>query len=93
MENKTSIMQQFEQFATDRINNHKAELNTRYENEAIDKQTLDKAHREHKEIFSQKLDDKIKKLFLGDHDRRLQTELQNKKHNYMDQLISNPNKS
>lgn len=75
MENKISIMQQFEQFATDRINNHKAELNTRHESEANDKQTLDKAYREHKEIFSQKLDDKIKK------------------HNYMDQLISNPNKS
>jgi hypothetical protein len=30
-------MQDFEQFATDRLNNHIAELNTRYENEAIDK--------------------------------------------------------
>lgn len=45
-------MQDFEQFATDRLNNHIAELNTRYENEAIDKQTLEKTYNEHKKYIA-----------------------------------------
>lgn len=80
-------MQDFEQFATDRLNNHIAELNTRYENEAIDKQTLEKTYNEHKKIYSQELDEKIKELSSGQNDQWLHTELQNQKSSYVNQLI------
>ncbi len=75
-------MQAFEQFATVRLKNHLAELNTRYQNEATDKQTLEKAYSEHKEIFSRELDEKIKDLISGQNDQWLHTALQNKKSTY-----------
>lgn len=46
MESKTNEMQHFQQFATGRINNHIADLNTRYENQANDNETLEKAYSE-----------------------------------------------
>lgn len=36
MDNETKALQHFEQFATDCLNNHLAELNNRYVNEAVD---------------------------------------------------------
>jgi hypothetical protein len=86
MENKTKAMHDFEQYATGRLNNHIAELNIRYENKAIDKETLEKAYSEHTEIFSQELDEKIKELSSGHNDQGLVTELQNQKQSYLDKL-------
>lgn len=91
MENKTKTTQDFEQFATDRLNNHLAELNTRYENEAVDKQTLEKAYAEHKKIFSQELDEKIKELSSGQNDQSINTKLQDQKNSYLNKLNSNLN--
>lgn len=86
MENVSEALEQFKVFAVDRLNNHIAELNTRYQNEAIDKETLEKAYSEHKEIFSQELDEKIKELNPGQNNEWLTTELQNQKSNYLNQL-------
>ncbi len=89
---KNKAMQDFEQFATDRLNNHLAELNTRYENETIDKQTLEKGYSVHKEIFSQELDKKIKDLSTGQDDQSMHTELQNQKNYYLSKLNFNQSK-
>ncbi|MEP7252281.1 MAG: hypothetical protein ABI683_07865 [Ginsengibacter sp.] len=93
MENKTKTLQDFEQFATDTLNNHVAELNTRYENEAIDNQTVEEAYMEHKEIFSQELEEKIKELSSGQNDQWLHTELQNQKHSFLSKLNINQSKN
>ncbi len=61
MENKAKAIQDFEQFAKDRLNNHIAELNTPVRKWCNrDKQSLEKAYGEHEEIFRQELDEKIK---------------------------------
>jgi uncharacterized protein YciU (UPF0263 family) len=86
MENKTNAMQDFKEFASDRLKNHLDELNVRYENRKIDKNTLEKAYDNHREIFSQELDEKIIKLSSGQDNQWLQAELQNQKDSYLNQL-------
>lgn len=49
MENKTTPIQYFEQFAADRLKIHLAELNTSYENEELISRPCN-AYSEHKEI-------------------------------------------
>ena len=58
MENTTNAMNDFEELASARLANHLAELNVRYENRTIDRETLEKAYDEHREIFSQEMDEK-----------------------------------
>lgn len=93
MENKTKAMQDFEQYATGRLNNHIAQLNTRYENQAIDKETIEKAYSEYTEIFSQELDEKIRELSSGQNDQWLHTELQNQKHSFLSKLNTDHSKN
>ncbi len=93
MENKAKAMHDFEQYATSRLNNHIAELNTRYENQTIDKETLEMAYSKHTEIFSQELDEKIKELGLGHNDQGQHTELQNQKNTFLSKLNTNQSKN
>jgi hypothetical protein len=93
MEDKTTTMQQFEQFAKEKLNDHKAELDTRYENQEIDKETLEKANVEHTKIFNQEMDEKIKELSSGQNDQRLNNELQNQKKSFLSQLSSPSDKN
>ncbi|MEO6289550.1 MAG: hypothetical protein ABIO76_06500 [Ginsengibacter sp.] len=93
MENETKAMHEFEAFATERLNNHQAELNTRYDNEAIDKETLEKAYSQHREIFSTELDEKIQAFSTGQKDQWIKTELQNQKNNYLSKLNFNQSKT
>ncbi len=76
MENKTKVIQDFEKFATDSLNNHIAELNTRYENEKIDKQTLQQAYREHREIYEKELEEKLQSLLSSESNSELKKELE-----------------
>ncbi|MEO7210842.1 MAG: hypothetical protein ABIY35_07845 [Chitinophagaceae bacterium] len=62
MSNKENFRNEFEQYAESKLNEHVAELNTRYENEKIDKETLERAFEVHKTIFSSELDEKIQIL-------------------------------
>ncbi len=89
MENKTKEMEAFDGFATDRLTNHISELNTRYENKKIDKETVAKGYQNHAAIFSKELDDKIEELCSGQNDGWLKTELQNGKHSFIEKLTSN----
>ena len=69
MENKTTPIQYFEQFAADRLKIHLAELNTSYENEELISRPCN-AYSEHKEIFSQELEEIIAELSSGKSDQQ-----------------------
>jgi hypothetical protein len=71
--------------------NHLDELNVRYENRKIDKDTLEKAYDNHREIFGQELDEEIMKLSSRQDSQCLQTKLQNPKDSYLSQLSLNSN--
>lgn len=56
MSNKNNFQNNFEQYAESRLQENIAELNTRYENEKIDKEILDQAFNIHKKMYSQDFD-------------------------------------
>lgn len=86
MGNDIKAMEVFEQFATGRLGNHIAELNTRYENKKIDTETMQQAYRNHQEIFSQELDEKVQSILTAENNSRLKTELGNLKQTYLSKL-------
>ncbi|MEO5909079.1 MAG: hypothetical protein ABIR50_06125 [Ginsengibacter sp.] len=86
MENNNQAVQKFEQFAKDRLSNHLAELNTRYENEKPGKELLQQAYKEHREIFKKELSEKIKSLLSSESNSGLKEELENKNDEYLSNL-------
>ena len=86
MENKNHVVQQFVQFAKDRLSNHLAELNTRYENEKPGKELLQQAYKEHREIFKKELSEKIKSLLSSESNSGLKEELENKSEEFLTKL-------
>lgn len=86
MENNNHAVQQFEQFAKDRLSNHLAELNTRYENEKPGKELLQKAYKEHREIFKKELEEKIQSLLSSENNSGMKENLENIKDNYLSKL-------
>ena len=86
MENNPEEVQQFEQFAQERLSNHLAELNTRYENEEPDKQELQEGYQAHREIFNKELDEKIQTLLSSESSDRLKGELVNTKDAFLSKL-------
>lgn len=57
---------EFKEYAEQELNNHLAELRTRYENESAGADTMQKGIEEHKTIYSNELDQKIKDLTKND---------------------------
>ena len=86
MEKRTEAIRQFENFAQERLSNHLAELNTRYENEKPDKEVLQKAYQKHREIFNKELDEKIQSLLSSESNSQLKGELVNIKDTYLSRL-------
>ena len=86
MTNKTEAVQQFEQFVKERLSNHQAELNTRYENEKPGKEVLQKAYKEHLKIFNKELDEKIQSLLSSESNSGLKENLENIKDTYLSKL-------
>lgn len=86
MTNKTEVVQQFEQFAKERLSNHLAELNTRYENEKPDKEVLQQAYKEHHKIINKELDEKVQSLLSSESNSGLKEELENIKGTYLSKL-------
>jgi hypothetical protein len=86
MENKTESIQQFEQFAKERLRNHLAELNTRYENEKPGKELLQQAYKEHREIFTKELDERIQSLLSSENNSGLKENLENIKDTSLSKL-------
>ena len=86
MENKNQAVQQFEQFAKERLSNHLAELNTRYENKKPDKEVLQQAFKEHREILNKELDEKIQTLLSSESNSGMKEDLGNIKDIYISKL-------
>ncbi len=86
MENKTEAVQQFEQFAKERLSNHLAELNTHYENEKPDKKVLQQAYQAHREIFKKELDENFQSLLSAESDSGPKEDLENIKKTYLSKL-------
>ncbi len=86
MENKNQAIQEFEQFAKERLSNHLAELNTRYENEKPGKELLQQAYKEHREIFKKELSEKIQSLLSSESNSGLKEDLENKNDEYLSKL-------
>lgn len=78
----------FVQFAEEKLKNHLAELNTRYWNEDVDDKTRRTAYHNHREIFEQELDEKIRSLLANDNNAWLKGDLENSKQMYLDKFLS-----
>jgi len=86
MEKNTNALETFRQFGEAELKNHLAELNTRYQNEALgSRELLQQAYEEHQKIYSNELDKKIQSLLQQDNPW-LKGELENVKHQYMNKL-------
>lgn len=89
MEKKSNEVEVFHQFAEDRLKNHFEELKTRYQNEKLASAELkQQAYKEHQEIFSKELDEKIQSL-NKENNAWLKGELENLKHVYITKLDLN----
>ncbi|MEP6626400.1 MAG: hypothetical protein ABJA32_00400 [Ginsengibacter sp.] len=86
MDNKNEAIELFEQFAKEKTNNHLSELNTRYENEQPDKELLQQAYTEHREIFKKELDEKIHSLVSSESNSGLTENLDKIKASYLSKL-------
>jgi len=79
----------FRQFAEERFNTHFNELNTKYQNQSVERTTMKKAFDDHRKIFQNELDQKIQSLIPGGENRWLEGELGNLKQMYMAKLELN----
>ena len=83
MLNKSSFENEFEQYAESRLKENIAELNTRYENEKIDRETLDQAFEVHRKMYTQDLDGKIQHLLNGENNDVNKVNMDEIKNNYL----------
>ena len=86
MEKKDNSVEIFNQFAEERLKNHLAELNTRYENEKIDSETMELAYAEHQKNYNKELDEKINSLLPAEKNAGLKSELENAGKSFLDKL-------
>jgi hypothetical protein len=87
MEKKVNEMEVFHQFAEDKLKNHLAELNTRYQNEPLgSKELKQEAYEDHQKIYAQELEEKIQSLLSTENNAWLKGELENIKHSYITKL-------
>ena len=78
---KSTIEDQFKSFAESRLQNHLAEINTRYENEKPDTNEREEAGKAHRKIFEEELKNKIKELNPGNPE-----DLETLKSGYLEEL-------
>ncbi len=86
MTNKNDTVKEFEQYSEDKLKNHLAELNTRYENEKPDKEVLRQAYQAHREIFKKELDEKVRSVLSSESNGGLNEDLENIKDTYLSKL-------
>lgn len=89
MEDTTKRIEEFRQFANDKLKTHQDELHTRYENEKIDSATLEQGYEQHRNILQKELAEKIDILLSGDENPWLQAELKRLGETYIEQLSAN----
>jgi hypothetical protein len=83
--NKNSI-DAFKEYADHELKNHQAELNTRYQNESVGSEELQKAYSDHKLIYSKELEQKAQELLENGNSDSAKKELQDLKEKYVSQF-------
>ena len=86
MTNKNDTVKEFEQYSEDKLKNHLADLNTRYENEKPDKEVLRQAYQAHCEILNKELDEKVQAILSSESNVGLKVDLENVKDTYLSKL-------
>ncbi|MEO7121143.1 MAG: hypothetical protein ABIY62_08600 [Ginsengibacter sp.] len=76
MENGKNATKDFQQFAEEKLQNHIVELNTRYENEKPDKETMEQAFIAHRKIYLQELGEKLTSVLSSQKNDELKNELE-----------------
>lgn len=79
-------IEEFRQFAVAKLNTHKNELQTQYENEKADRATLEKGYAAHRKILERELMERANDLLKGKEDQGLKTEMNKIISNITDQL-------
>ncbi len=86
METNKKPLEVFNEFAKKRLENHLGELNTRYENEKINDETIKLAYDEHKKIYTKELEEKINSLLPSENNSGLKDELEKARNNFIAKL-------
>lgn len=87
MENKKKNVDEFRQYAENKLKNHLAELDTRYQDRPLDSEALlQDAYKEHQAIFSGQLDEKMKELVAANNNADQLKEMESIKQSYIDKL-------
>ena len=87
MEKNTKTSEAFREFTEKELENHLAELNTKYQNEPMSsKELIRKAYDEHKKIYTIELEEKENELLKNEKDESLKKELDNLKNEYVNKL-------
>ena len=87
MEKNTKTSETFRDFAEKELENHLAELNTKYQNEPMSSKELKgKAYEEHTKIYRKELEQKANELLQNEKDESLKQELDNLKQEYINKL-------
>lgn len=87
MEKNTKTSETFRDFAEKELENHLAELNTKYQNEPMSSKELKrKAYDEHTKIYRKELEQKENELLQNEKDESLKKELDNLKQRYLNKL-------
>lgn len=86
MDKKNKVLEVFNEFAKERLENHQAELDTRYDNEKIDNETIKMAYTEHQKIYRRELDEKRNDLLSTEKNTELKKELENAGKGFLDKL-------
>lgn len=76
----------FKEFASDALKTHQGELDTRYQNEKIDKDTLEKGYEEHRRIFDSELKERADTLLSGSENPGLKEQLNEIRDRFIQQL-------
>jgi len=85
MENKTNSIENFRQYAEDRLKDHIEELKTKYQNEELgSNQVRQQAYTAHQKIYSRELEEKIQALSKEDNEAK--QKMENMKDNYVTKL-------
>lgn len=86
MTNKNDTVKEFEHFCEDKLKNHQAELNTRYENEKPGKEVSQQAYEAHRVIFKKELDEQVQSILSAESSDGLKENLVNIKDTYLPKL-------
>jgi superoxide dismutase len=90
MSNDKNPMETFSRFAKERLDNHLAELQTKYENKAMaSKELTQEAYDNHKKIFEEELQEKIESLSVENEDAHQKEKIEEIKHSFIEKLNQN----